>query len=91
MSTAKRARSLLTSQIRWDSRSALVGTQVVLDLIGGIRDRFATGGLEVHLHVVVVTEQAARGADLGTHVADRGHTRAGERLDTQALVLAGTT
>ncbi len=53
-------------------QSTVVGSEIDGDLVGSVGDGLAPGGLQVHRHVLVVAEQAARGADLGTHVADRG-------------------
>ena len=50
----------------------VVGAQIAADLVGRIGDGFAAGRLQVHRHVVVIAEHAARGTDLGAHVADRG-------------------
>jgi|SRR5580658_3037179 hypothetical protein len=43
-------------------------------------------GIEIVDHAVVEWEHGGRCADFRSHVADRGHTRAGERLDTRTLV-----
>ena len=65
----------------------LISLQVVLESLGIVGDSLATGSVEVVDHAVVEGEDGRRRANLGTHVANGGHTRAGERLDTGASVL----
>ena len=70
---------------------AVVWTEVGGHLVCRVGDAFSTGCLEVHGHVLVIGEQRAGGADLGTHVAHgclagcRDAVRAGaEVLDDRA-------
>lgn len=51
----------------------------------------ALGSLEVVDHTVVEGEHRSRRTNLGTHVTDRGHTRARKRLDTRTGVLDDST
>ena len=66
---------------------ALIGLEVVLELLGVLADVRTTGSIEVVDHTVVEGEEGGRRTNLSTHVADRGHTRARERLDTRTSVL----
>ena len=73
---------------------ALIGLEVVLELVGVVRNHAALRRVEVRLHAVVVREDGRRRTNLSTHVADGGHTSARQGLDTRALVLndgTGTT
>jgi hypothetical protein len=54
--------------------TALVGLQVVVELLSVLGNVFTVGSLEVSAHSVVVREERGRGTDLGTHVTDRSHT-----------------
>lgn len=47
----------------------------------------ALGGLQVLVHALVVWERGACRANFGAHVANGGHTRAGDGVDTLAKVL----
>ena len=71
--------------------SALVSLEVVLEALSVVGNISALGGVEVVDHAVVEGEEGGRRTNLGTHVADRGHTRAGERLDTRTSVLDDST
>ena len=74
--------------------SASVGEEVLLEALGKISDLGSVGGTEVVTHALVVGEDGGGSTNLGTHVADGGHTSARERLDTRSLVLddgTGTT
>ena len=66
---------------------AVVGTQICGDGVGGVGDGLTPRRLEVHRHVLVVSEQAARGADLGTHVADRRFAGRRDAVGARAEVL----
>ena len=66
---------------------AVIGAKMLGHLVGGIGDRFATGGLQVDGHVLVVAEQAAGGTDLGTHVADGGLAGGRDRVGAGPEVL----
>ena len=65
----------------------LIRLQVVLEALGVVGDVRTLGGIEVVDHAVVEGEERGRRTNLGTHITDRGHTRARERLDTRASVL----
>ena len=69
----------------------LVGLEVVLELRGVAGNVGTAGRVEVVDHAVVEGEEGGRRTNLGTHVADRGHTRARERLDTRTSVLDDST
>ena len=71
--------------------SALIGLEVVLELVGVVRNHAALRRVEVRLHAVVVREDGRRRTNLSTHVADGGHARARERVDAGALVLDNGT
>lgn len=51
----------------------------------------AVRGTEVVVHALVIGEEGRRGADLGTHVADRRHARARDAVDALAKVLDDRT
>ena len=59
----------------------------MLEALGVVGDFRALGRVEVVDHAVVEREERGRSADFSTHVADRGHTGARERLDTRSSVL----
>ena len=59
----------------------------MLELLGVLANIRTTGGVEVVHHAVVEGEEGGSGTNLSTHVANGGHTRAGEGLDTRAGVL----
>ncbi len=64
----------------------LVRCQVVskaLRILGNFR---SLRGVEIVNHTAVEGEERGRGTNFGTHVADRGHTRARERLDTGTVI-----
>jgi len=65
---------------------ALVCLQVMLEGLGVISDLGAIGSLQVIAHAVVEGEQRGSGTNLGTHVANRGHSSGRERFETRALV-----
>ena len=59
----------------------------MLESLRVVGDVGALGSVEVVDHAVVEGEEGGRRTNLSTHVADRGHTRARERLDTRTSVL----
>ena len=59
----------------------------MLESLRVVGDVGALRRVEVIDHAVVEREERGRSADFSTHVADRGHTGAGERLDTRSSVL----
>ena len=66
--------------------SALVSLKVVLEALSVVGDISALGGVEVVDHAVVEGEEGGCCTNLSTHVANRGHTRARERLETRTSV-----
>ena len=67
--------------------SALVSLEVVLEALSVVGDVGALSRVEVVDHAVVEREERGCSADFSTHVTDRGHTGARERLDTRTSVL----
>ena len=65
----------------------LISLEVVLEALGIVGDVRPLRGIEVIDHAVVEGEEGGSGTNLSTHVANGGHTRAGEGLDTRAGVL----
>ena len=63
----------------------------MLEALSIVSDVRALGGVEVVGHAVVEGEEGSGSTDFSTHVADRGHTRAGEGLDTGTGVLDDST
>ena len=55
--------------------------------LGVVGNVATVGRVEVVDHAVVEGEEGGSGTNLSTHVANGGHTRAGEGLDTRAGVL----
>ena len=49
------------------------------------------GGVEVVYHALIEGEEGRGSSNLSTHVTDRSHTRAGERLDTRSVVFNNGT
>lgn len=68
-----------------------VGLQVVCEPLSVSSDVTALSSLEIVDHTVVEGEHRSRRTNFGTHVADRGHTRARERFDTRTRVLDDST
>lgn len=66
---------------------AFVSPKVVLEALCVVGDVTALGRVEVVGHARVEGEHGGGRADLGTHVANGGHARARERLNTLAEVL----
>lgn len=66
---------------------ALVSLEVVLEALRVVGDVRTLGRVQVVDHAMVEGEQRRRSTNLSTHVANRSHTRAGERLDAGASVL----
>ena len=66
---------------------AIVGAKVLGDLVCRVGDGLAPGGLQVLGQVVVVTEHAAGGTDLGAHVADGGLAGGADAVGTRPVVL----
>src|SRR5690242_606651 len=69
----------------------LVLAKLVSVLAGEVTNVLALGGPQVVVHAVVEGENGGGGTNLSTHVADGGHTSAGERLDTGSVVLDNGT
>lgn len=63
----------------------------MLELLGIVGDVTTLGGTEIVAHTVVVREERGGSSDFGTHVADGGHARAGQGLDTRTSVLDNRT
>ena len=59
----------------------------MLESLRVVGDVGALGSVEVVDHAVVEGEEGGCRTNLSTHVANRGHTRARERLDTGTGVL----
>jgi len=71
-----------------------ISLQVVLEGISPVGNVGTGGGLEVVGHARVVGEDRGGGTNLSTHVADGGHTSAGQGVNTGSEVLddgTGTT
>lgn len=74
--------------------STLVWNKVVLECLSVFSNVTALRCLKVAGHTVVEGEERGRCANFSTHVANRSHTRARERLDSRTVILdncAGTT
>lgn len=74
--------------------AVLVRLEVVVEFLSIFGNVGSVGSLEVTAHSLVVREERGGSTDFGTHVANGGHTRAREVLDTWTVVLndgTGTT
>ena len=66
---------------------AVIAAQVLGDLVGSVGDGLAPGRLQVLSEVVVVSEHAAGGTDLGAHVANGGLAGGTDAVSARAVVL----
>lgn len=71
--------------------TTLIRLEVVVELLGVLRNGRTVGGLEVSAHSVVEGEKRGSGANLSSHVTDSSHTGTRERLDTGTVVLNDST
>lgn len=69
----------------------LISSEVVLESFGVGSDVGTVGSVKVFTHSLVVGEEGGSGTDFGTHVADGGHSSAGERSDTLTEVFNDST
>lgn len=69
----------------------LIRLQVVLEALGILGDLTALGGVQIVGHAAVEGEHRRSSTDFSTHVADRSHASARERLDTRTGVLNDST
>ena len=68
-----------------------IGNQVVLERFSQVGDFTTLGSAQVISHALVEGEQRGGGTDFGTHVANRGHTRARDTIHTRSKVLHDST
>ena len=69
----------------------LISLEVMREALGVLGDFRAFGCVQVVDHAVVEGEERGSSTDLSTHVANRGHARAREGLDTRTTVLDNGT
>ena len=73
----------------------VLGTLILAKLVGvlagEVTNVLTLGGLQVVVHAVVEGEDGGGGTNLGTHVTNRGHASARQRLDTGSVVLNNGT
>ena len=71
--------------------STLIRTEVVGEALRVLGNFATAGSVQVIDHAVVEGEEGRSSTNLSAHVADRGHTRAGEGLETSTSVLNDST
>lgn len=69
----------------------LISLEVVREALSVLGNFRTFGCVQVVDHAVIEGEERSSSTDLGTHVTDRSHARARERLDTRTAVLNNGT